>query len=232
MSNLQIIVDEKELDSFLELLPPTDSDSECYYLSLFARKKYVTDEAIKEAFPSNGNQIKRDIAGKERIKQRLRTWEHHINYYKIGDLAVPANSIVAYINPNSRNTEKALKHFVTNAIDKVFSGSPSGNIVRNLYTSIQSARGNTHFYDFEYDGIGREELLDKLEELNLYNYHVIQTRGGFHVLTEGINEGMYKALSKIKGFDKGDGTDKLCPIPGCIQGGDVVRLIVKNSQKV
>lgn len=231
-NNLSIIVDEAELDSFLSLLPPTVSEESCYFLSLFARKKYIEDESLKKHFPSNSNQIKRDTAGKERIKDRLRTWEHDINYYKIKDVIAPPNCLVAYINPNPRDLKKALKNFVTEAIGKVFSDSPNGNIIRNLYTTIQSARGSTHFYDFEYDGVEENELLDNLASINLYNYHVVKTRGGFHVLIEGINDSMYKSLSKIKGFDKGEGTDKLCPIPGCIQGGFVTKLVVKNSLKV
>ena len=125
--NYEIIKDEKILDEFIESLPILSED-EVFYICLFARSKYLTEEQKGQMshIKSDKAQLKRVVANKKNLKTKLKQMQCPIGSYiqyktNVPDNPVPQEALAVYmtINPRSLSlaTRNSLKKFVEMVAD-------------------------------------------------------------------------------------------------------------------
>lgn len=238
--NYKIIYDEAELDRFIEWLPDLQPN-EKFYWSLFARKKYC-----KELNKSNDKtQLKRGLATKENLKDKIRQLEIEIGKWKLRDMDVPQEALVFYLMPNPRCMTKATFKTIRHCADLLENTNKGYNLVQEVMSCVQKSKSRTVFVDFDID--------DKNIDLGLLNdifppladsrfpdspYTIIETRGGYHILinskyaTEYMKSwnGRWMQKREVTWYNDIKATytvdqvqDQLLPVPGTIQGGFEVK---------
>jgi hypothetical protein len=224
----QIIQDLAELERFVAWLPDL-REHETFYCCLFARKKYAPD-GIKS---SDKVQLKRFTSKKENLIDKIRQLECPLGAYKLKDGPVPPEGLVFYINPNPRCMKKAAWASIRELSKLLEAETPDLNTHQEVMSCIQRAQGRKVWVDFDFDledkaqiaGI-REALASKV---NADAITFVETRGGVHVLIETariedrFKKSWYPALQSIGGIDQIG--DQLLPVPGCVQGGFVPKLL-------
>ncbi len=224
--NYQIITDLKLLTDFVEWLPDLQ-ETEKYYLSLFARKKYCTD-LVKS---SDKTQLKRFVSTKERIIEKISQLEIPIDRFNLGDSPAPQQSLVVYITVNPRCMQKATKMMGKMCWDLM--ESKNFNIHAEALSCIQKSKSRTCFVDFDIDtkdiDMNKEWLNQNIGE----SYKILETRGGYHLLInpkmasefrqEFDSKNWYKVISDKYPVDQTG--DQLLPVPGTSQGGFTPRFI-------
>lgn len=104
--NYKIIQDEEKLKEFIQWLPDC-LPNEQYYLTLFARKKYLPN-----SFLTNDKcQLKRNTSKKEDLFQKIKQLECEIGSYQFRGQTVPQEALALYITPNPRDLTKAGLNF-------------------------------------------------------------------------------------------------------------------------
>lgn len=220
--NYRLIADETVLDQFINWLPELESN-EKYYISLFARKKYAP------TLKSDKAQLKRVLATKDRIKEKIRQMEIPYGGYKVDGEVVPQEALAVYITPNPRSLTRAMKQLAKQLVDAGFEGRVL-NPVSEALTAVHQNLSKSYFKDFDFDGVDLEATLEQcFKVINKSAVQILKTRGGFHLLVElskiepQYEKMWYQGLSKINGCDvRGD---NLIPIPGCIQGNFIPKFI-------
>lgn len=221
----QIILNEDSLKEFIDWLPEL-GPNEKFYLSLFARKKYCP-----ELIDSNDRtQLKRFTSDKSRMIQKIRQLELPLGRWIIKDKVAPQESLVLYIHPNPRDMKKANRLMGKKCWD--LEQNQHFNLVAEAMSCIQQSPGNKTWVDFDIDDT--EVDITKIKTiLPPETYHVLQTRGGYHLLvdskaaTKRINylknyhfnypQNWYLAIKET--FDCDNIGDMMIPVPGCVQGG-------------
>ena len=211
MGNYQIIKDEQALIEFIDWLPDLE-DNEKYYLSLFARKKYVP-ELIKS---NDKTQLKRFTSNKERMLDKIKQLELPLGTWKLRGMSAPQESLVLYINPNPRSMKKATELMGKKCWDLM--KNQNYNLHAEAMSCIQKSKSRSIFVDFDIDS--KDVDLEKLKDiLPVWSYLILETRGGYHVLVKP------KALSKkynwyqkiTKTFPIDQTGDNMIPVVGCVQ---------------
>ncbi len=221
-TNYKLISDESILDNFIEWLPNL-KENEKFYVTLFARKKYAP------FLKSDKAQLKRCLATKERIKEKIRQMEISIGGYKVDGQVVPQEALAVYITPNPRSLTRAMKQLAKQLVECGFEGRVV-NPVSEALTAVHQNLGTTYFKDFDFDKVDLESTLKAAYcVINKSAVHILKTRGGFHLLVElskiekQYEKKWYMGLCSLEGCDvRGD---NLIPIPGCIQGNFTPYLI-------
>lgn len=216
--NYELIVNPIELKAFIDWLPEL-KPTERYYISLFARRKYDKSGTIK----SDKAQLKRVLATKDRIIEKIRQMEISVGEYTVDGVSVPQEALAIYITPNPRCLKKASKTLAKRLVE-VICENVDINPVSEALTAVHQSLGSNYFKDFDYDGVDLEAtLVEAYKIVNQSAVHVILTRGGFHLLVEmakiedAYKKTWYQGLTNIAGCDvRGD---NLLPIVGCFQGG-------------
>mgnify|MGYP006908206664 CR=1 FL=1 len=227
--NYQIIKNTGELINFIEWLPDL-SESERFYVALFARKKYAPDSGLK----NDKCQLKRFLATKENLILKLQQLELSLGYYSYDGLEIPQESLAVYITPNPRCLQKAVRKLgktCWNIVDL-----PKVNPVAEAMTCVHQSKSRTIIMDFDVDN--KENLTEDIGKLNEIigsdSFTILETRGGYHIM---VNPKMASAFREHHNFNKNwygvimeefkpDVTgDNLIPIPGCTQGNYIPILI-------
>ena len=234
-----IIRDYKELQRYVDSLPDLGENYK-YYISLFARKKYGATEGLT----SDKCQLKRCVASKDRIIQKLRQMEVPLGAYvfqgKEGEeeLVVNQHSLVAYISANPRDMNKSAGALVKKLVSQIVDGETITNPQAEALSQIQVHGKKIYFnIDIDFaDGKFVHESTIRLwlkDKINRDAYRLIRTRGGYHLLVELAKiDNTYKKswynnivlgtthteMLSIKEFfvDMNNG-DGMLPIPGCVQ---------------
>ncbi len=218
----KIITDEKELYRFIEWLPNLNKD-ECYYVTLFARKKY------HPSAKNDKSQCKRVTAtSKEWLIKKIRQFEIVEGAYTNKDgSSVHNDSLALYISVNPRSFPKAQVHLLRKLVDTVTGNGITMNPYSLAMSSIQKSKSRTVFVDFDFDDIEfTEDMFYGI--LNKESYSVLITRGGFHLLIDPLRvdpeykRSWYKKISEMKYCDVCG--DNLIPVAGCTQGGFTPRI--------
>lgn len=214
--NYKIIQDEKILKEFITWLPELKKH-EKFFVALFARKKYGSHA---------DGLLKRFIAHKGNLFFKIKQLECKLGSYVIENKIVSQDSLALYINPNPRDLKKATADVIKKGaelllLDKNF------NIQAECLSCIQRSKGEKHFIDFDIDNKNIDEnILSKI----LKSYTIIETKGGYHVLVDSINQdnkNWYQEM--IKNFNVDNSGDQLLPVPGTIQGTYMPKIIYSNS---
>jgi len=223
LCNYQLIKDEESLLNFIEWLPELKSD-ETYYLSLLARNKYNKD------FPANTVQLKRVIANKQMMFNKIKQMECQIGSYQYKGQPIPEDTLCLYITPNPRSQTKATKKLLKNLLDLALNNYSGYNIQSEALSAIQISSSRTVYMDFDFDDIEIEDIKPLLNGIiNEDAVTFVKTYGGFHLLIEVAKiakeyfKSYYDAILRLPNCDVRK--DNLLPIPGCIQGNKVPQLI-------
>lgn len=217
--NYKIINDLELLFSFINWLPEL-VEGECYYVALFARKKY------HESAKNDKSQCKRFTAtSKEWLLRKLRQLEiRDCNYFNKDASPVHNDALAMYISVNPRSFYKAQKLLLKKLADTLTGDGVNMNPHALAMTAIQKAKSRTAYVDFDFDDVNFTNLESAINDvINREAYSILQTRGGFHLLVDPrkvaneFSKTWYKTLSEYHTCDaKGD---NLIPIGGCCQGG-------------
>ena len=225
MMNYKIILDETNLFHFINWLPEL-AEGECYYVALFARKKY------HESAKNDKSQCKRFTAtSKIWLLKKLRQMEIVEGGYTNKDGSPVHNDALAlYISVNPRSFRKAQKLLLLKLADTITGSGLHMNPSSMALSCIQKAKSRTVFVDFDFDDVSFNDLESEINAvINKDAYAVLTTRGGFHLLvipTKVTNEFMttwHKSLTAMPACDING--DNLIPIGGCCQGGFTPSLI-------
>jgi hypothetical protein len=220
--NYQIVKDEKLLREFIEWLPEL-GENEKFFCCLFARKKYGQGEIQT----SDKAQLKRFLSDKKRLFEKIKQLECEVGSYQLKDGPAPEESIVLYINPNPRDLKRAAYESIIALTNLLKNDNNGFNPHQEVLSTIQKTSGKKRFLDFDIDD--KEFDLQQLATcVNTSALHILQTRGGYHVLVELDKvEAAYKKsfYNKIAKLDVDQIGDQLLPVAGCTQGGFMPRFI-------
>lgn len=220
--NYNIITDEFMLRNFIEWLPET-ADHEKFYCCLFSRKKY-TDADIKA---SDKTQLKRFLATKEQLFDKIRQLEAPIGAYRLKEIEAPQESLALYINPNPRDLRKATFDLIIELTSQLKKGETRLNPHSEALSCIQRSSGKKTWLDFDVDT--KDFDFERLfEVINKNCLRIVETRGGYHVLVEVAKIApAYKRsfYNNIKALGVDQTGDQLLPVPGCTQGGFTPRFL-------
>lgn len=224
--NYKIVLDEDELFNFVRWLPELN-EGECYYLTLFARKKYHASAK------NDKSQCKRATAtSKDWLIKKISQFELPDGTYTNKDGSpVHSNSLALYVTVNPRSFALAQRLLLKKLADTVADNGCNMNPASMAMSAIQKAKSRTVYVDFDYDGADfgewKEHFIDDI--INPEAYTALKTRGGFHLLvdpsqvTNQFKNTWHKNLSNVPGCDVTG--DNLIPVAGCTQGGFMPRLV-------
>lgn len=238
--NYKLIGDEAHLQNFIDRLPDC-GENEMYYISLFARKKYNRAAGV----PHDKCQLKRTTATKDRIIHKIRQWEIALGQYKYKDIAIPNDMLVVYITPNPRNLEKATLQHISDITSRLAKRQPLGNPKSQALNCIQnSPLDNKVYFDIDVDqkyveidgkSLSVPEWAKTLVKESMIADISLESRGGYHILMK-LSEidnrkknpfwGRFNNAFAEKLVDGQMNGDNMIPIPGTIQGGFNVRMIM------
>ena len=224
--NYKIILDEGELLRFVDWLPELN-EGECYYLTLFARKKYHASAK------NDKSQCKRVTAtSKDWLIKKIRQFELPEGTYTNKDGSpVHSNSLALYVSVNPRSFALAQRLLLKKLADTVADNRCNMNPSAMAMSAIQKAKSRTVYVDFDYDDAQFEEWKEHFIDdiINPEAYTALKTRGGFHLLVDPaqvvnqFKKTWHKNLSAVPGCDVSG--DNLIPVAGCTQGGFIPRLL-------
>lgn len=147
---------------------------------------------------------------------------------------IPQECLALYINPNPRSLEKAAKNGLKKLADLITKPYGGYNPQVEIMSEIQKAKGNKVFMDFDIDHKGWEEIKDEvLQFINKDALHIVQTRGGIHLLIETAfiaeehKRHFYNGLTSLDYVDIHG--DNMIPVPGTFQGGYTPNFIKTES---
>lgn len=230
--NYKIITDRELLQDFITDFLPGLPQGHKFYVSLFARSKYIESSEIK----ADKAQLKRLISDKERLISKIEQLEVPLGAFKQftrgqEPIAIPQESLALYINPNPRDLKKATFKLGKKILDLLQMDS-NFNIHQESLSQIQQSSGKKVYMDFDFDEANIEETVEKIKEGNFINFeacHFLETRGGFHILVKiqdvdtQFTKVWYNGIRSLPHVDIVG--DNLIPIPGTFQGGFTPRLI-------
>lgn len=233
--NYKVVVNEEEVNNFINALPGLGSDDLVYYVCLFARSKYLTEEQKGgiTRVKSDKAQLKRFTATKSTLLHKLKQLEcplgSYIQYKKnVPDNTVPQESLAVYMSVNPRSLSKASANSLKKFVDILTSNRGHFFHPSNFAMSeIQRSKGRTDFVLFDVDS--KEESLENI--MNIIDSccgtncsRVIETRGGYHVMIEAPKVACDKKKTWYKYLQErlpcvDQVGDIMVPIPGTYQGG-------------
>lgn len=219
----KFIYDDRELKMFFDLILQPLKPLEVYFISLSARKKYLTEKERKKLDLGRTEMMCRQIIRENNYKIFLRTLRkyecHKKGYTTKNNSPIPAKCMVVYININPSNVILALNDFnkVINNYNLEFNNcivnsrevtnicNQMTKINHNLMTALQHNRGTKHWIDIDFDipklkiGIV-EKMLVELKNKKVI-YCLVETKSGFHLMlkTSTINFNYHELIEEARG---------------------------------
>lgn len=242
------IRNENEFLKFVEILPDL-KDGEAFFLCLAARGKYLSEEERKVlGFKPDKMFSHQIVTDKKYLKYYVEKSLHMLSFKTKEGKQIPEKASVVYFGINPISLLKGYLIFQTNIntsiVEQSLNDNPqfsyTNNIVSKLYSSLQIARSRNIYLDIDIDSTDFNSisiLLEALDKQKDIVYHIIKTRGGYHILIlretlkgKDINLSLIlKEIEKSTGKEAIINKNQLVPVPGTLQGGIEVSLIgVKN----
>lgn len=218
-----IVKDFSLLSQFINKLPD-NTEQERYLIFLFARKKYNYVEGLT----ADKCQLKRLLLHKSDIISEIEKLEVKSGLYKFGDIIIPQENLVVYIQPNPRSLQKAMTQSIKDGID-LLAQNGNMNLKSIFYNNCQKFASTKIFYildiDFKVEDRPYLETKAKIQSLIGNCGTFIATKNGVHGLVElskmesAFRNTWYKNLSQLNDptFDITMNADNPCAIPGCVQ---------------
>jgi hypothetical protein len=254
----EFVKDQNELFNFFTNLHNLEKD-EVYTIVLATRKKYVTPEMGELKLHDNvlKHMVIRDSNNFGKFFQKLLQFDVPIgSYYDDNGNSIPEEALVLYMIVNPRSTMKAMKglmdtfntYFLEIGLtpDKEYREElyeKVKKIERTLLSEVQSANGRKLFVDVDIDcGTSNksEGLVLKIKEyFKDYNYILVETRGGYHLLIDNsfekeLGKTFYPTIQKLNHELQVEFGEKaeciinkqsMIPLPGTSQGGFMVKIL-------
>ena len=206
MSYVKLIHDEEEVKRFFDLVLPPLTGTECYFVSLSARNKYLSEEE-REVFSLGRTEMfnKTVVRKKEwnRFIRALRKMEcDERGYTTRSNLPIPSKTLVCYININPSDTiktmfafQKLLQEYAVEIASIAFKNGKIENlenrinkIDNNLMTCYQKSTGTKHWMDFDFDIVKDERVIESTNEIldmkGITRFFWIDTKSGYHLLVD------------------------------------------------
>ncbi len=244
---------ENEIKKMFDILKPLEDD-DVYFMSLSARKKYLTKEEEENIQLTKTIMFQRKLVKKHKFSHFLKTvkeYEMRIGSIlsKGNDSIVPQKCMLIYLTINPCSSTRALKRFYSKSQELLFNSYSDKSLIKNfrrvssmLNTCFQQSMNKSKLIDIDMD-IGHNNtnflhrLLKEFDEKEV-KYHVIQTRGGYHVLIEK-NTINYNYTKRIHSLNKEAkkinekyeiiiNKNGMIPLPGTIQAGFKVKFIPRD----
>jgi hypothetical protein len=234
---------EEELKKFINLLPNLE-EGNIYFLSLSARKKYLTEEE-REFF---------DLGRTEMFGRRLTSKENYIktvkelddfacNYTTRNEKIIPGKSLVFYANINPSSGLQAAEMF-NNELNKLVFDSFYNKQVKPKFARLdkllmncyQVSRTNKFFIDIDCD-CPFSYIIPVIQDLHDHevDFNVIKTKSGYHILitrstlkynfTTILKEQNEKLLGERGKGEIVINKNGMIPIPGTLQSGSEVKFL-------
>lgn len=235
--------DGEELLKFVSLLPPLYSD-QVWFVSLSARKKYISEKEASEINLNRAEMFNRQIIrSTEKFSHVIQRLSAEGYYTKDGH-PYPEKSIVTYFNINPTSMINAYAKFtkqVTNLLAEL--SLKEGPIAEHTLTQIkkldvlfmnhvQQQRSIKNFIDIDVDTKDKKVLQTLLNELKNNNASclVVSTHGGYHVLIyrNTINFNYHEIVAKCNSMTSKEvivNPNEMIPLPGTMQGNHLVKLL-------
>ena len=241
--NYKIIMDETVLDSFINFLPELRTTDEKFYVCLFARSKYLTEEQKGQMshIKSDKAQLKRVVADKKSLKTKLKQMECPVGSYiqyktNVPDNPVPQEALAVYITINPRSlglaTRNSLKKFVEMIADNPKDNFNPSNFAMSEIQRSKAKNPPYYVLDIDTKEINVTSLKENLSfHLGKTPFGIIETRGGYHILIslrnidESRKKTWYYGLKDLFGDDLDQAGDIMIPIPGTYQGGHIPKFV-------
>lgn len=239
------IADESEFSKFLNILPELNQ-GEAFFLCLAARGKYLEEEERRKLGFRPDKMFAHQIVCDKKLTQYYTEKALHMLSFKTKEgMQIPQKASVMYFSINPISLLKGYLLFQTNITNSIIEQSLNenpqflylNNIINKLYSSLQTARSRNIFIDIDIDSTDfscLKNLLDTFKKENI-SYHIIKTRGGYHVLIvretiKSKNINLVNLLKEVEKETKKEAIinkNQLVPIPGTLQGGVLVTLITE-----
>jgi hypothetical protein len=246
----KLISDESEIKRFVGILPHLALD-EVYFVSLSARNKYLTDKEKQEIGLGRAEMFNRRLVKcasnpDEAFDMYLRTIKSFECIYggittKSHEI-IPDKCLVVYANINAVSGKKALRLFLSKAIDNIFDSTADVNCIAKmasldsmLMNCYQQSRSTKKFIDIDFDIPANAydllvQFIRVLKENNI-TYYVIKTKSGYHVLmqTDTIKFNYNITVHELNAtaqyrygkehVEVIQNKNEMIPVPGTYQGG-------------
>lgn len=246
-----MIVDKKQFDKYVEMLPDLKKD-EVYFVSLSARNKYLTQEERDEFSLGRTEMFSREIArDKEGLYYAMKKLRASLQYRRTNNgKEIPEKAIVVYGNINPSSMLKAYQIFVqemNHEVGEITSALMNGKepnftaILRSnrfLMNSIQKARSRKLLIDIDIDFLKEGSRIDTLDLLKVYlkenkvYYWMIETYSGYHIVIDKLTvpNKLYSFIGAMRDTDNTIkeiefNKNEMIPIPGTLQAGKLIEFI-------
>lgn len=238
---MSLIVDRKQYNKFLSLLPELERD-QVYFLSLSARNKYLTERERLMYELGRTEMFSRQIAyDKPGIEYALDKMEAELMIKKTrAGKNFPEKSLVVYFNINPSSTIMAFKNFKSLIDEMVYKTmfleksedkwEKYTRLNRYLMNEIQKARSSRKLVDIDIDlgGYAKHEMEGTIKD-QFSKFDIVSTKSGFHVLLLPEQAGLvYKRVNhldaklKEKGGECKFNSNAMIPLPGTLQAGHLI----------
>lgn len=246
---MQLVHNEDHFWTFVNKVMKPLVPGEVYFISLSARKKYLTEEE-RQFYDLGRTEMFGRTLGYGDWKYTMEKLAANLRYKttKAG-FPYPQKCLVVYMNINPSSSIKACGEFskkvieVQNEFMKSYLNGKQPNLDtlnkgdRLLLNYFQKFSGTRHYVDVDVDA-GDDILETFVRQLmdSGTEHHVIKTRGGWHVLIdrESRNTTKFPIHEVVRPLDKiakkygGEviiNGNAMCPIPGTLQANTLVELI-------
>ena len=168
MRNYEVIADFDEVKKMIDILPEL-LPSEVFFISLSARKKYLTDEERKLYNVNRAEMFARNIIREksyEKFHKILSRMETNVEGFKTkSGMSYPQSAVVTYININPSSMLKANAEYI-NKVNQysyemtraLINGKNCDAIMKKfskldveLMNCVQRCRGQKKFIDVDFD---------------------------------------------------------------------------------
>ncbi len=245
-----LIQDYNQFNTFVNDVLPELQKDEVYFISMSARKKYLTlDEREKYQLARTEMFARKVVHDKTQLQHAMDelSAQMSVRTTKSG-LKMPEKALVTYINVNPSSMIKALTLFkkdMDHELNQIMStlisdGEPNFDAVkyatRKFMNCVQKSKGTRHYLDIDVDSLDEQYKDQLVAQLNDIENHVLETHGGFHVLINreqlnGSGIQLHKIVREIDNelkkidseciFNK----NAMIPVPGSLHAGKLVKLL-------